>query len=210
MSEFSEVLYARTATEHYDPTVSISDLEIRELVQAATEAPSAFNVQPWRFLAVTDQALREQLKEATVVPNQKRVVDAPLSLFVLGDLDGHKNLQAILNEAVEANSLRREIADAWVGMANNMYATDPTPAKDEAIRSCSLAAMVLMLAAEDRGYVSCPIGFNAAQAKKILSISDRFVPVMWLTVGRPAPGNTPRRPRLPVEKILAFNSATEF
>ena len=94
-------------------------------------------------------------------------------------------------------------------MANGMYASDPRLARDEAIRSGSLAAMTLMLAAANRGFVSCPIGFNPVQVMEILSISDDYVPAMTLTVGRPASGNTTRRPRLPVDQVLAFNISPE-
>jgi nitroreductase len=66
-----------------------------------------------------------------------------------------------------------------------------------------------MLAAGNRGYVSCPIGFNTIQVMEILSISDHYVPVMMLAVGRPASVNYARRPRLPVDQVLAFNISPE-
>jgi nitroreductase len=110
---------------------------------------------------------------------------------------------------VHAGLLPREVADLWFTMANDMYGSDPRLARDEAIRSGSLAAMALMLAAGNRGYVSCPIGFNPVQVMEILSISEHYVPVMMLAVGRPASGNTPRRPRLSVDQVLAFNISPE-
>jgi nitroreductase len=124
-------------------------------------------------------------------------------------LNGHKRLEAILDETVHAGLLSREVAEVWLTMANGMYGSDPRLARDEAIRSGSLAAMTLMLAAGNRGYVSCPIGFNPVQVMEILNISDHYVPVMMLTVGRPGSGNSARRPRLPVEQVLAFNTSVE-
>jgi hypothetical protein len=50
--------------------------------------------------------------------------------------------------------------------------------------------------------VSCPISFDPVQVMEILSISDRYVPVMMRAVGRPASGNNARRPRLPVDQVL--------
>ena len=114
-------------------------------------------------------------------------------------------MEGILDETVHAGLLPREVADIWLTMANGMYGSDPRLARDEAIRSGSLAAMTLMLAAGNRGYLSCPIGFNPGQVMEILSIRDQYVPVMMLAVGRPAPGNNARRPRLPVDQVLAFN-----
>ena len=139
----------------------------------------------------------------------KRVANAPLIVLILGDLNGHKRLEGILGETVNAGLLPREVADLWLTMANGMYGSDPRLAREEAIRSGSLAAMTLMLAAGNRGYVSCPIGFNPVQVMEILSIRDHYVPVMMLAVGRPASGNNARRPRLPVDQVLAFNVSPE-
>jgi nitroreductase len=209
MSNFLKVLNERTSAEHFDSATPISVQEIKELISEACQAPSAFNIQHWRFIAVTDERIKERLKGTTIAPNQGRVADAPLIFLILGDLKGHKRLEGILDEAVHANLLPPEVAEIWLTMANGMYGSDPRLARDEAIRSGSLAAMTLMLAAGNRGYVSCPIGFNPVQVMEILSISDRYVPVMMLTVGRPASGNTGRRPRLPIDEVLAFNSSLD-
>jgi nitroreductase len=105
-------------------------------------------------------------------------------------------------------SLTSEI-DVWLTTANGSYGSDPRLARDEAIRSSSLAAITLILAAGNRGYASCPIGFNPVQVMEILSTSDHYVPVMMLAVGRPASGNSARRPRLPGDQVLAFNISLE-
>jgi nitroreductase len=209
MSDFLKVLNERTSAEHFDSATPISVQEIKELISEACQAPSSFNIQHWRFIAVTDERMRERLKGTTIAPNQERVTSAPLICLILGDLNGHKRLKGILDETVHAGLLPREVADLWFTMANDMYGSDPRVARDEAIRSGSLAAMALMLAAGNRGYVTCPIGFNPVQVMEILSISDHYVPVMMLAVGRPASGNTPRRPRLSVDQVLAFNISPE-
>ena len=209
MSDFLEVLNERTSAEHFDSATPISIQEIKELVSEACQAPSSFNIQHWRFIAVTDERIRERLKGTTIAPNQERVANAPLIFLILGDLNGHKRLEGILDGTVRAGLLRREVADVWLTMANGMYGSDPRLARDEAIRSGSLASMTLMLAAGNRGYVSCSIGFNPVQVMEILGISDHYVPVMMLTVGRPASGNKGRRPRLPLDQVLAFNTSLE-
>jgi nitroreductase len=207
MSDFLKVLNERTSAEHFDSATPISVQEIKELVSEACQAPSAFNIQHWRFIAVTDERIREKLKETTIAPNQERVANAPLIFLILGDLNGHMRLESILDETVHAGLLPQEVAHLWLAMAYSMYGSDPRLARDEAIRSGSLAAMTLMLAAGNRGYVTCPVGFNPIQVMEILGISDHYLPVMMLTVGHPASGNTARRPRLPVDQVLAFNTS---
>jgi nitroreductase len=209
LSDFLDVLTKRTAAEYFDSATSIPDSEIKALVEEASQAPSSFNIQHWRFIAVTDPEIRQRLKSATIESNQRRVADAPVTFLVLGDLQGHKRLGEILDETVKAGLLSREVADVWMAMAIQMYG-NPLAARDEAIRSASLVAMTLMLAAGNRGYLSCPIGFDPVRVNEILEISDRYVPVMMLAVGRPSLGNTARRPRLSVDDILAFNAFREF
>ena len=57
--------------------------------------------------------------------------------------------------------------------------------------------------AQARGYATGPmIGFEPEKVKKLFGISDRYVPVMLVTLGHAAPGNSPRKPRLSVEESL--------
>ena len=89
-------------------------------------------------------------------------------------------------------------------MANQMYA-NPASQRNEAIRSASLAAMTLMLAAEAHGLVSGPmIGFDPEGVQREFQIPERYLPVMLVAVGHPAPGNWPRKPRLPLGEVLAY------
>jgi nitroreductase len=194
MSDFLKVLNDRTSAERFNSATPISVQEIKELISEACQAPSSFNIQHWRFIAVTDERIRERLKGTTIAPNQ---------------LNGHKRLEGILDETVHAGLLPREVADVWLTIADGMYGSVPRLSRGEAIRAGSLAAMTLTLAAGNRGYVSCPVGFNPVQVMEILSISDHYLPVMMLAVGRPAPGNSARRPRLPVDQVLAFNTSLE-
>jgi len=54
------------------------------------------------------------------------------------------------------------------------------------------------------------IGFEPEKVKKLFNLSDRYVPVMLITLGHAAPGNAQRKPRLGVEEVLAFNQGREF
>jgi nitroreductase len=108
MSDFLKVLNERTSAEHFDSATAISVLEIKELISEACQAPSSFNIQHWRFIAVTDERIRERLKGTTIAPNQDRIANAPLILLILGDLNGHKRLEGILDETVHAGAFFSE------------------------------------------------------------------------------------------------------
>ncbi|MFT0812853.1 nitroreductase family protein [Synechococcus sp. OH20] len=202
-------LKERISADRFDPSRRLSEAEIRELVAYATEAPSSFNIQHWRFVAVADPEDKERLK--SLAYNQQKVADAAVVFIILGDLRGHEKLPELVQRAVAAGILSPERAEGWVNMAQATYANNPALARDEAIRSGALAAMALMIAAQAKGLVSGPmIGFDPGGVKREFGIADRYVPVMLLAVGYPAPGNLPRKPRLGVEEVLAFGRGREF
>jgi len=209
MSSILEVLKERVSANHFDTTKTLTESEIKDLVSYACEAPSSFNIQPWRFVAVTEKSAKEKLKAAAY--GQPKVGDAAVTFVVLGDLKGIDKLPNAIAPMLKAGAIDQKAHDGWLGMANGMYKDNPQLSRDEAIRSPSLAAMNLMIAAQAMGYSSGPmIGFDPEGVKKAIGISDRYLPVMLIAVGPGASGNWPRKPRFSVEQVLSFNTFREF
>lgn len=204
-----EIIKQRISANKFDSEKSLTEADIRELIWYATQAPSSYNIQQWRFVAVTKPEAKERLK--ALAYNQQKVADAAVTFIVLGDLRGHEKLAESVQPMVDSGVLTQEAAAGWVKSATGFYEHNERLARDEAVRGASLAAMTLMLAAEAKGLVSGPmIGFDPDGVKKAFNIADRYVPVMLLTVGYAAPGNWPRKPRLGVDEILAFEEGREF
>ncbi|MBO0726044.1 MAG: nitroreductase family protein [Blastocatellia bacterium] len=204
-----ELIKQRISTNKFDTSRTLSDSEIKELVSYATEAPSAYNIQNWRFIAVTAPEEKARLK--ALAYNQQKVADAAVTFIVLGDLRGYEKLPQILKPMVDGGLMDQAMADGWTRSATSSYSANDQFARDEAIRSASFAAMTLMIAAQAKGLATGPmIGFDPAGVKREFNIPDRYVPVMLLTVGHPADGNWPRKPRLGVDDVLAFNKGREF
>jgi len=63
----------RYATKKFDPTRKISPADWATLEQALILSPSAFGIQPWKFIVITDQATKEAL--VPVSWNQRQVAD---------------------------------------------------------------------------------------------------------------------------------------
>jgi nitroreductase len=204
-----EALKQRTSVNHIDPSRSMSDTEIRELIGYATEAPSSMNIQHWRFVAVRDPVAKERLK--SVAYNQQKVADAAVNFIILADLKGHEKLSQAMQPLVQAGTMNQETFDRMIGMANQGYANNPQSQRDEAIRSGSLAAMSLMIAAQAKGFVSAPmIGFDPEGVKREFEIPVDYIPVLLLAVGYPAPGNWPRKPRFSVDQVLSFEKGKNW
>lgn len=69
-----EKLNWRYATKAFDPAKKVSEADWRVLEDALTLAPSSFGLQPYKFIVVTDPAVREKLKAAAW--GQPQVTDA--------------------------------------------------------------------------------------------------------------------------------------
>ena len=209
MNQTLELIRQRISINKFDTTKSLSEDEIRELVSYATQSPSAYNIQHWRFIALVKQEDKERLK--ALAYKQQKGVDASVTFIVLGDLQGYEKLPEILAPLVESGQMSQEAVDKWATSSSKSYINNDRFARDEAIRSASMAAMTLMIAAQAKGLVSGPmIGFDAEAVKREFNIPDRYVPAMLLTVGYPAPGNSPRKPRLTADQVLAFGAGREF
>ena len=203
-----DLIRKRISVESFQPDRSLSEDEVRDLIEDAIEAPSSFNIQHWRFVAVRRPEDKRVLKEAAF--GQQQVEDASVTFIILGDVRGMEKLPLVLDRAVRSGALPRGKAEAWIKIADEIYADDRM-ARDEAIRSGSLAAMILMLAAEARGLAAgALVGFDPDKVKRAFDIEDRYLPVMLLTVGYAATTEEQRKPRLSVDEVLAFDRCRSF
>lgn len=193
----------RISANMFDPTKNLTTTQIEDLVALATRAPTAFNFQNWRFIAVQSVPAKERLK--AVAYGQQKIVDASVTFIVCGKLEAHKGLAHALKSSVASGLLEQSMADAWVQMAHDGHEGNPTRQRDEAIRSASMGAMTLMLAAQGMGLVSGPmIGFDPAGVAREFNLSAQEIPAMLVAVGFAAAGNWPQKPRLPVNEVLTI------
>ncbi len=207
MHPFLEMIRQRASVETFD-TRPVDDETIRALVEDAARTPSSFNIQHWRFVAVRNDEDKERLCRAAF--GQEQVRAAAVTFIVLGDLKGLEKLPRINREAVKIGALPEGKAAAWERLAAKIYA-DPQAARDEALRSASLASMTLMLAVEARGLASGALsGFDVDRVRADFDIEPRYLPVMLIAVGYPAKLDPRQQPRLGVDEILSFDRSRRF
>jgi nitroreductase len=57
-----DAINSRRSVKMYDPEFVMPEAHERQLFELAMQAPTAFNLQHWRFVVVKDKALREEIK----------------------------------------------------------------------------------------------------------------------------------------------------
>ncbi|MBH8601817.1 nitroreductase family protein [Thermoactinomyces sp. CICC 23799] len=192
-----EVMKARSTVRKYDPNANIPEEELNELLEIATRAPSAWNLQHWRFLVITSKEMKEKL--LPIASNQEQVVEAAATVAVLGDLQANETAKIVYKDA------GKDIYDLMISQVEKAYQNDRF-ARDEAFLNAGFAAMQLMLAAKAKGYDTCPIGgFNREKFVEEFRVPDRYAPVMLITIGKAV---APARPttRLPLDQVVVKES----
>lgn len=202
--EFSKVIRERRSVRKYDSSWKISDEEIKELLTEATLAPSSSNLQPWRFIVITDQDIKTKL--LPIAYNQAQVTESSAVIVVLGDTEGYSNVEVIYGHASSTGLMPADVAETMAKKTREGYSGMPLEKlKDIALVDGGLVSMQLMLAAKARGYDTVPMGgFDPDGFKALFQISDRYVPVMLIALGKAAVEGRPTG-RLPLEAVAHWN-----
>lgn len=199
----SQLLNQRSAYYNYDANEVIDKQTIEQLVADAVKAPSAYHLQNWHFIAVTTPESKDKLYQ--VAYQQTKIKTAPVTFIICGDTEGYKHLPSALKPSVDEGVLPQDMATNFVTAAHNSHAGNPTLRRDEAIRSASLTSMVLMLAAEDKGFATGAMsGFDTERLQAAFDLPEHILPVMLVTVGKPTTPRFSPKPRLPIQDKLTI------
>jgi nitroreductase len=195
----TQAIVSRRSVKHFDPAHKLSEQEIAKLMSLAMLSPTAFNVQHWRFVLVTDSVLRQQIR--TVSWNQAQVEEASLLIVLTADLQAW----AKQPQRYWANA-PKPVQDYLVPAIGHYYENNERAQRDEAMRSCGIAAQTIMLAAKEMGYDTCPMdGFDFDAVAKLLNLPADHTPAMFVVVGKALKEAQARAGQLPMEEVVIYN-----
>ena len=159
-----DAIRTRRAIKHYDPDHRMPEEHVTQLLEAAMQAPTSFNIQHWRFVVVRDPELRRQIREHG--NDQAQMTDASLLVLMTADVDAwKKEPQRYWRNAPT------EVAELLVNWMGPFHEGKPQLQRDEAQRSIGMAMQTLMLAARGLGYDSCPmIGFDHDKVAELVNL----------------------------------------
>lgn len=190
---------SRRSVKQFDPKYRLTEQEIESLLSLAILSPTAFNIQHWRFVLIRDPALRAQIRQAAW--NQAQVTDASLLVVVCADLNAWKKQpERYWHNATQATR------DFLLPAIHGYYADKPQVQRDEAMRSCGMAAQTLMLSAKAMGYDSCPMdGFDFSAVGELIRLPDDHVISMFVAIGKALQPAQPRGGQLPLSEVVMTN-----
>lgn len=190
----------RRAIKHFDPEHKLTDEETNKLFQLAMLSPTAFNIQHWRFVNVSNPELRKQIQP--LAWDQAQVVDASLLIILTADL------KAWEKEPVRYwRNAATEVQDFMLPAIKQYYEGKEQVQRDEAFRSMGIAAQTLMLAAKAMGYESCPMdGFDFEAVATLINLPEDHVIGQFVVIGKGIKEAWPRAGQLAMNEVVIENT----
>lgn len=169
----TEALAWRYATKAFDPARTIPGATWEALARSLQLTPSSYGLQPWKFLVLTDRALRERL--VPVSWNQRQVADCShLVVFCGRTAMAEADVQRLIDAIAATRGVPAESLAGYRGMMVKDVVTGPRSAvaAEWAARQCYIALGQFMAACALLGVDACPMeGFDPAQYDAILGLA---------------------------------------
>jgi len=162
---------SRKSTRKYKDT-PVTEEQVMQLIESARLAPSGINSQPWNFIIVRDEKIKEELAKAS--GDQKWMTTAPVYIVCVADI--RCRIKGDVEVRVDEQNNRRELKAV--------------------IRDTSIAITHILLEAEHIGLASCWIAmFTQDDIRPILGIPEDKYVVGIVLIGHSDEerGPTPRR-----------------
>lgn len=205
-NKFMEAMDFRHACKVFDETKKISDKDMHIILEAGRKSPSSFGMEAWKFLVITNDELKAQIRP--VCWNQVQVTSCSHLVILLAGIDSVK----VSSGEVEKRFARREMSQEQLDGYINLYANHLSDilSSDENIykwtsKQTYIASANMMSAGAFLGIDSCPIeGFEKDKLEEVLELdSSKFQVALVLPFGyRINPQSTQLR--------LDFDEVVEF
>ena len=154
--------------------------DLEQIFDVVRLAPSAFNIQPWRFVAVESPEMKDKLAAAAY--NQRQVKSAPVVIVLYTDMaDSLNRVDELLHPGMDD----AQKAGVRATILKNFGAMTPDAQESWAASTGNIALGYLLLAVEAHGYQSSPMaGFDPEQVKQLLNLPANVRVPALIAIGK--------------------------
>ena len=174
-NDFVKAMDFRHACKQFDEKKKINDENMNFILECARKSPSSFGMEAWKYLVITNQALKEKLKPACW--DQAQITSCSHLIVVLAGIDSVKPQSGVVEKRFARRDMTKEKLDFYLGL----YASHlkETLSSDKNIytwtaKQTYIAVGNMMTGAAFIGIDSCPIeGFDKLAVEKILNLDTK-------------------------------------
>jgi nitroreductase len=157
--------------------------DLRQILDAGLQAPSGYNMQPWRFIVVQHPEQKKRLRAACY--NQAKVEEASAVIVACGDRDGwRKDLEEMLRLGRKAGMPESYAAQAAATVPGYLSDFSEDQMTAWLNKQVTIAVTSMMWMAEVLGYDTAPMeGFEQQAVCETLRLPMSYWVVSLLAVG---------------------------
>ncbi|MCT4639355.1 MAG: nitroreductase family protein [Bacteroidales bacterium] len=186
----------RRSVNFFDKDKKLDNELIKEIIDLAVLAPSAFNLQPWRIIVVKSDESKQKLFE--LANKQPKVLEASANLLIIGNMEGYDETNPVWDEMLTSVGGNKEMVDGAKGAAAFLYGSTEERKMKFAESNAGLLAMSVMIAAKELGIESHPMsGLDFDGIHTAFNLNKGESVVMNIAIGYKDESKQlyPRRPR---------------
>ena len=205
-NDFTKAMDFRHACKIFDDSKKINDEDMHYILEAGRKSPSSFGMEGWKFLVITNEALKAKLRP--VCWDQVQVTSCSHLVIVLAAIENVK----VESGEVEKRFKRREMPQESLDFYMDIYAKHlaKTLSSDENIyhwtsKQTYIALANMMTAGAYIGIDSCPIeGFEKEKVEEILELDTSKWQVSVVVPFGYRLNEQSEQLRLPFEEVVEF------
>ncbi|MES9898776.1 MAG: NAD(P)H-dependent oxidoreductase [Sedimenticola sp.] len=183
MNEVLSALKFRHACKKFDPDRKISQVDLDEVLECGRLSPSSFGMEPWKFLVIQDDELRQRLRVACW--DQAQITDSSTVVVILTKPTALHPGSSYVEGMFARRNLPEEATQAYLQRYRSHMEAEIEPRMSYyawGSKQCYIALANMMTAAAASGIDSCPIeGFekDAVEAALAIDTSQYEVAVIF-------------------------------
>ncbi|WP_148154773.1 NAD(P)H-dependent oxidoreductase [Sulfurovum sp. NBC37-1] len=205
-NDFTKAMQFRHACKLFDETKQIPDETMRYILEAGRTSPSSFGMEPWKFLVIRNEEMKEKLRP--ICWNQPQITTCSDLVVILAAIESVRPQSGIPEKRFARRPLPQEQIDAYIDLYGNFLAD--TLSTDEktfcwTARQTYITLANMMTAAAYEQIDSCPIeGFEKENVEKLLEIDSSKYQVAVMAAFGYRVNEQSEQLRLPFEEIVEF------
>ncbi len=175
---FLEIFQKRYTTKSYQQGFKLSDSQLNTLQEILRLSPSSINSQPWHFILVGDESLKNQLSE--VSQHNKEKIQRCSHLIVFGV---YRSIEDFEKERVKGMTIESYYREQLIPRGEEYV-------KNWMTHQAYIALGVLLSACASMGIDSTPMEGIEREGYDLLLGQDKFQTVFAVALGERAPNDT--------------------
>ena len=174
-----DAAHVRRSIRAYAPD-PVPQADLDAILRETALAPSAFNLQPWRFVVIRDAAAKQRLAGAAY--QQKQVTAAPAVIVIYSDM---ADTLAHLDEVTRPGATPEQ-AEGFAKMIQGYFGPRSEAEREEWGHQQGFIALgYLLLTATAHGYATSAMGgFDEAAVKQVMALPAGARVVALVAMGR--------------------------